>query len=471
MNRRLFWKIFLPFWAAQALLLGALYLRLHYRITSEHPWWIQTERREMPVLANLAATTFERQGQAGLVELLGELSLPRRSRFWLVDDSGRELSGREIPQNILQDAAAAEKTEGLHRSYEANVLASTATTERAKYMLIAELVPPPLSERIPGDILWTLKLGTIFSAIICLLIAHYLTKPIERLRDATNQLARGNLDIRAGDNLGNRSDEIADLVRDFDSMAGELRKQIKSERSLLSGVSHELRSPIARIRLALTLARRGGDSEREEMLDRIEQDTIQLDSMLEQILTVARLESGQIKPKFEPLLLNDLIDDVLHDAKFEAAATHATITYEGVENIRVNGDPGMLRSAIENVVRNAIFYSGEGGKIEVKLTTAGKSAFLAVRDNGPGVPPEKMPLIFEPFFRVDDSRGSATGGMGLGLALVQNAMHAHPGAVIGVQNVQPHGFEIKLKFNMLAGSGTSGGADAPRAVQAASEPE
>lgn len=471
MNRRLFWKIFLPFWAAQALLLGALYLRVHIRINSEHPWWIQPERREMPVLASLAATTFERQGQAGLATLLDELSLPRRSQFWLVDGSGRELSGREIPQNILQGAAVAERTEGVHRSYEANVLAAAATTSQGKYTLIAELVPPPLSERIPGDILWTLKLGTIFSAIICFLIAHYLTKPIERLRDATNQLARGNLDIRAGENLGNRSDEIADLVRDFDSMADELRKQIKSERSLLSGVSHELRSPIARIRLALTLARRGGDSEREEMLDRIEQDTIQLDAMLEQILTVARLESGQIKPRFEPLVLNDMIDDVLHDAKFEAAATHATITYEGVENIRVNGDPGMLRSAIENVVRNAIFYSGEGGKIEVKLTTMGKGAQLAVRDNGPGVPPEKMPLIFEPFYRVDDARGSATGGMGLGLAIVQNAILAHPGAAFAAQNVEPHGFEIRLKFNMLPGSGTSGGPEAPRAVQAASKQE
>ena len=122
------------------------------------------------------------------------------------------------------------------------------------------------------------------------------------MRDATHELARGNLDIRAGENLGNRQDEIADLVRDFDTMAGELRNQIQSERNLLSGVSHELRSPIARIRLALALARNADDRERAEMLDRIEQDTMQLDSMLERILTVARLESGQQKPKFEPAI-------------------------------------------------------------------------------------------------------------------------------------------------------------------------
>ncbi len=224
-----------------------------------------------------------------------------------------------------------------------------------------------------------------------MLIAHSLTKPIERLRDATHELARGNLDIRAGDNLGKRHDEIGDLVRDFDTMAGELRNQIQSERNLLSGVSHELRSPIARIRLALTLARTADDDERGEMLDRIEQDTIQLDSMLERILAVARLESGQQKPKFEPLSLNDVIDDVLDDANFEAAATGATIAYEGSGDVKVNGDAALLRSAIENVVRNAIFYSGQEGRIEVRLDKSGDSAVVTVRDNGPGVPENALP--------------------------------------------------------------------------------
>ncbi len=449
MSRRLFWKIFLPFWVAQAILLGALYLRVHYRISSEHPWWIQPERREMPVLADLAARRFEQQGQPGLAQLLDNLSLANRSRFWLLNAGGRELSGRPLPDSILRGAASAEKKEGLYHSYEANVLASRATTERGQYVLIAELTPPPLSERIPGDLLWTLKLGTLFSAIICLLIAHYLTKPIERLRDATHELARGNLDIRAGENLGNRSDEIADLVRDFDIMAGELRNQIQSERNLLSGVSHELRSPIARIRLALTLARTADDDERAEMLDRIEQDSIQLDSMLERILIVARLESGQQKPKFEPLSLNEIMDDVLHDAHFEAAATGATIAYQENGEIKLNGDAGLLRSAIENVVRNAIFYSGEEGKIEVRAGKVGDMAVVSVRDNGPGVPENALPLLFKPFYRVDDSRGTNTGGMGLGLAIVRNAVAVH-GGTVSAKNVVPHGLEVELRLPIAA---------------------
>jgi len=504
MNRRLFWKIFLPFWVAQAVLFGALYLRLHHHISSEHPWWIQPERREMPVLATLAVQTFEQQGPAALAALLDKISLPNRSRYWLVDADGRELSGRPIPPSILQDASKAGQSEGLHHSYEANVLAATTTTPRGRYTLVAELVPPPLKERVPGDILWTLKYGTIFSALVCLLIAHYLTKPIERLRNATHQLARGNLDIRAGADLGNRRDEIADLVRDFDIMAAELRKQIETERNLLSGVSHELRSPIARIRLALALARDAEAGERREMLDRIEQDAIQLDSMLEQILTVARLESGQIKPRFQQLSLNALLENVLHDARFEAAATSTTVTCAAAENdIQVTADPGLLRSAIENVVRNAIFYSGEGGRVEVELTasvnmamekssaaqevltgSAGAAlgdpeahgreptgnagaALVTVRDNGPGVPPDKLALIFEPFYRVDASRGTTTGGMGLGLAIANNAIQAHGGGIIA-RNVEPHGLEITLAIPQRAQPPQAGEAYGPFVLQTVS---
>ena len=467
MNRRLFWKIFSPFWLAQAVLLGALYLRIHYRINSEHPWWIQPERREMPVLVNYAVQAYEKQGQAGLAQLLNNLSLQNRSKFWLVDSNGQELSGRPIPDRVLRDAAAAEKSEGLHHSFEANVLAASIRTDKGRYVLIAELVPPQLSERVPGDILWTLKYGTILSAIICFLIAHYLSKPIERLRDATHELARGNLDIRAGENLGNRRDEIADLVRDFDTMAGELRTLIQSERNLLTGVSHELRSPIARIRLALTLARNADDNERAEMLDRIEQDTIQLDSMLEQILTVARLESGQHKPRFELLSLNEIVADVLHDANFEAAATNATIAFQADGDIQMNGDAGVLRSAIENIVRNAIFYSGQDGKVEVRLNRENSMALISVRDNGPGVPDNALPLLFKPFYRVDDSRGTTTGGMGLGLAIVRNAALAHGGSV-SAKNVVPHGLEVELRLPIPPASQPSRSSGVQRLVQTTS---
>jgi len=445
MNRRLFWKIFLPFWVAQALLLGVLYLRLHYRLHTENPWWVQPERRLVPSLAELAVQRYETSGATALHELLEQSSLPHRVNYWLLDSGRHELSGRPLPPEIVTFADRALRHEGMTRPDEAVVIVAPITTARSQYLLIAEVIPPPLSERVPGDILWVLKLGTVISALMCLVIAHYLSKPIERLRNATNELARGNLDIRVGATIGRRRDEIADLVRDFDSMAGELRNQIQSERNLLSGVSHELRSPIARMRLALALARTDDAQDRDEMLDRIEQDTIQLDSMLERILTVARLENGQYKPKFEAVSLNELLDEVLDDARFEAAATDSTITYTDDAIVSVTGDPGLLRSAIENVVRNALFYSGEGGTIQVGLRVADGHANVTVRDNGHGVPEDALPLLFKPFYRVDGSRVTSTGGMGLGLAIVRNAVAVHAGTVTA-RNIAPHGLEVELRL-------------------------
>lgn len=463
MNRRLFWKIFLPFWVAQALLLGVLYMRLHYRLHAENPWWVQPERRLVPSLGELAARRYEDAGQPALRALLDQTSMPHRVNYWLLDAYGRELSGRPLPSEIVDFAQRALRHEGMVRPDEAVVLVAPVLTARTNYLLIGEFIPPPLSERVPGDIIWVLKLGTIISALMCLVIAHYLSKPIERLRSATNELARGNLDIRVGATIGKRSDEIADLVRDFDSMAGELRNQIQSERNLLSGVSHELRSPIARMRLALALARSSDQPEREEMLDRIEQDTIQLDTMLERILTVARLESGQYKPKFEGLWLNEVIDEVLDDARFEAAATDVAIHYTDDAMVRVNGDPGLLRSAIENVVRNAIFYSGQGGTIDVGLVVDDGHAVLTVRDNGKGVPEEALPLLFKPFYRVDDSRGTVTGGMGLGLAIVRNAVAAHGGTVIA-RNVTPHGLEVEFRIPISGSPAPARNASTPLAA-------
>ena len=454
MNRRLFWKIFLPFWVAQALLLGVLYIRLQHRAHADNPWWVQPERRLVPTLADLAVRRYEDGGQPALRALLDQSALPHRANYWLLDANGRELSGRPMPQEIGDYVQRALRHEGMVRPDEAVFVVAPATTVRGTYLFIGEFIPPGLSERVPGDIIWVLKLGTIISALMCLVIAHYLSKPIERLRNATNELARGNLDIRVGATIGRRSDEIADLVRDFDSMAGELRNQIQSERNLLSGVSHELRSPIARMRLALALARTADRPERDEMLDRIEQDAIQLDSMLDRILTVARLENGQYKPRFESLSLNDLIDEVLDDARFEAAATGATVNYTDDALLEVNGDPGLLRSAIENVVRNAIFYSGQDGTIDVGLRLDDGYATITVSDNGKGVPDDALPLLFKPFYRVDDSRGTNTGGMGLGLAIVRNAVAVHGGSV-SARNVSPHGLEVELRLP-VAGSSLPG---------------
>jgi two-component system sensor histidine kinase CpxA len=221
---------------------------------------------------------------------------------------------------------------------------------------------------------------------------------------------------------------------------------VESNKRMLMGASHDLRSPISRIRVALSLASTAPEPERKEMLDRIEVELLRLNGMIEQILTVARLESGQLKPATEPLSLNQVIGEAIEDARFEASQSNVEIVYdENWPELTMVGEPNMLRSAFENILRNAIFYSGEDGRVEVSVAVDNRLARISVRDNGPGVPEAALPKLFTPFYRVDDARGTTTGGSGLGLSIVNGAVKFHNGSVFA-RNLQTHGLEVIIEL-------------------------
>jgi signal transduction histidine kinase len=229
-------------------------------------------------------------------------------------------------------------------------------------------------------------------------------------------------------------------------MAGEIADLVESNRRMLIGASHDLRSPIARIRVALSLAESAPESERHELLQRIESELLRLNELIGQILTVARLESGEIKHSLVPLSLNQVLGEAVEDARFEAGQFNVEIAYDDDwPETTVTGDESMLRSAVENVLRNAIFYSGPEGRIAVSAAVREGTAKISVRDNGPGVPEEALAKLFQPFYRVDDARVRSTGGSGLGLSIVSGAIRAHRGSV-RARNVQPHGLEILIEL-------------------------
>jgi two-component system sensor histidine kinase CpxA len=215
---------------------------------------------------------------------------------------------------------------------------------------------------------------------------------------------------------------------------------------MLMGASHDLRSPISRIRVALSLASTAPEPERKEMLERIEVELLRLNGMIEQILTVARLESGQLKATSAPTSLNQVIAEAVEDARFEASQSNVEIIYdENTPELTISGEENMLRSAFENLLRNAIFYSGESGRVEVSVAVANGVATISVSDNGPGVPEDALPQLFKPFYRVDDARNTNTGGSGLGLSIVSGAVKFHNGKV-SARSVQPHGLEILMEL-------------------------
>jgi len=283
-------------------------------------------------------------------------------------------------------------------------------------------------------------------ALFCYWLARYLTSPVNKLRTATRELARGNLNARVVPALGGRRDELASLAADFDEMAEKIQSLINSQRRLLGDISHELRSPLARLNVALELARQRSGAEAASALERIHQEAETLNEMIGQLLTLTRLESGAEGIQKTSVDLAQLVQDVARDADFEARAHNRSVSFTGTEKIVIQGAPNLLRPAIENVVRNAVHHTAEGTAVEVTLSVdqADKNrVVIVVRDHGPGVPEEALTKIFRPFYRVDEARDREAGGVGLGLAITERAIRLHQGAVTA-SNRKDGGLEVSI---------------------------
>ncbi|MGZ4787849.1 MAG: ATP-binding protein [Terriglobales bacterium] len=443
-SRRLFWKMFISFWIAQTAFFVYLGFKTHQLTRGAGPLWLISAQRTLPLVGNSAVKSYESGGIAALDQELHARADGERIRMWLVDPAGNNVKGRDLPQPVIQavrNTGDGEPTVSVHDT--ATFVSVHTAGNRGTYTLVARYDTVPL---LRGEGLFRLfAISTILASIACFLLAHYLSQPIWQLRMATRRLASGDLDARAGEKLGKRSDEIADLVRDFDAMAGKIRELLDNQKRLLSDVSHELRSPLARLRVALALSRRSEDESQQGSHERMEKEIERLDEMIGRILTLSRLESGQLKLTTSEIDLNEFLEEVLSDARFEAARTGHSIEFTSDAHVQVNANEELLRSSIENVVRNALYYTAGSEPIHVHLTADAGIATLRIRDNGPGVPPESVSNLFEPFYRVDDSRVTMTGGTGLGLAIAKRAILAH-GGTITAHNADPHGLLIAIKL-------------------------
>lgn len=452
MNRRLFWKIFLSFWVTQIIFISYLGYKAHSLSRNPGPLWLATAEKTMPLVAQAAIDKYLSGGPQALRAELDEQSVPHRLEFWLFGPNGNEISGRPVSDDIravlptlMQDAAVRD----IQREHMA-ALSTTVTANGTTYRLVAEYHLSIFLLSGPG-LLRLVYISSGLSCITCLLLALYLTRPIIGLRRATHALAEGDLDARAGAKLGRRKDEIADLVRDFDRMAGRIRDLVHSQRRLLSNISHDLRSPLARMRVALALARRNETTAQNGPHDRMEAEIARLDSMIGRILMLARLESGELRPPMEDFSLSNVAARVVADAEYEAARSGHAIEYQAECEVAVYGNKDLLASAIENVVRNAVYYTKGAQPVCVRLTEDGDYAVLRVRDHGPGVPEASLPLLFRPFYRVDDSRVSSTGGTGLGLAIAERAVSLH-GGTIQARNESSGGLAVEIRVPRRAKS-------------------
>jgi len=464
----LYWRIFLAFWVALALILvGTVTVAVNATAHRTDRPWIQRGQ-----LYAQAARAFESGGPAALRSWLQALPAEPLGRTYVVEPAGRELLGRPLPPSLTGSSATAAAPGG---GTQAGSSAGAIVPRGGALVLVApggstyHVLVGPVHDRphlfgeleLPGVPLTLLAIALGVSGAVCYFLARYLAAPVDRLRLATRRLAAGDLDVRVLPALKGRQDDLGLLAADLDTMAERLRLLLEAKQQLLRDVSHELRSPLARLQLALSLARREGGAV-ERHLARIEREAQRLEALIARTLKLVRLERPVHALEQASVDVGELLRDIAADVAIEADAQGCLVQVQAQGPLPVSGDPELLRSAFENVIRNAVRYSAADALVGItahRLAGEGHEADLvevAIRDQGPGVPEQELGLIFEPFYRVDAARGHGrAGGEGLGLAIASRAVALHGGRIVA-RNAQGGGLTVSITLPAMSRARSAG---------------
>ncbi|WP_051553405.1 sensor histidine kinase [Desulfobulbus elongatus] len=314
--------------------------------------------------------------------------------------------------------------------------------------------PPPEQEGLLALFGRTLGLRFLVflpvAGLICLLLARSFSAPLDRLRRTSRQIAAGDLSARVGTSLGKPGNEIGDLGRDFDLMAERMEGLVNGQKRLLLDISHELRSPLARLNLTLELTKKRCADD-DGNLARIGRESVRLNELIGQLLTLARSETAAIDADAPAVDLVALLQEIGADVDFETRGQGKGVRLLDCEAVTVTGSRELLRQAIENIVRNGAYYTRSGSPVEVRLSSrrdesGARMAVIRVRDYGPGVPEDKLPHLTEPFFRVAEARDRTSGGVGLGLAIAQQVVHQHGGLLRFANTLEREGLEVEIEL-------------------------
>ncbi len=426
-------------------------------------WWgfaqraeaLQEARRSLQAEAQAIGL---RGGREALREWLARtVAADPRRRVLLVGDDGYELlTGRDVGDRLgeLREPRAPRPPRiALAPPPRDPRPAWIVLADGERWRLFVQPRPParlgPLA--LPDIRGAAIALALAVAALLSAWLARSITRPIADLERATQALAEGRLEARVSVTTTRRRDEIGRLGGAFDAMAVRLEQLVRTREQLLRDVSHELRSPLARMRVAVGLAERT-DTDRALQHARITEEITRLDKLLGTILDVSRLAAGADALKREPLDLLALLDQIAGDARFEAAALGKQVDWRPPpQPVTLLGDPQWLAAAIENLVRNAIRHTPGGSTVQLALRVEAESAIIAVEDAGPGVEPAALTRIFEPFYRVEAGRerDGSSSGTGLGLAIAERVVRAHGGDIVARAR-QPNGLTIEVRLPMRA---------------------
>jgi two-component system sensor histidine kinase CpxA len=427
--RSLFAKILLWFLAVMAFTVIAFVVITAMNAASNRPRE-HLFGRMFSFQAERAESAWQSGGRAGLADYLDRL----RERFQLdgslLDPQGRDLLTGADRGNLIAESRNRPRLFSIRPA----VIARQTADGRYWFVVVVPRQPPGFSFFNP-EYLWIVAVVVLLSYGLAL----RLTSPLRSLQKAVESFGRGDFTARV---RSTRRDEMGQLSRTFDQMAERIETLLTAERRLLLDISHELRSPLARLGVAVELARSGEDQE--AALNRIQKEADRLNSLVGGLLQVTRAEGDPASRRTDPVRLDELVAEAADDAQIEARARGCRVELKGNPPATARGDGELLHRAIENVVRNAVRHAPPDSPVEVTLEANNGAARVRVRDYGPGVPEEDLQRIFDPFYRVDTDRSRSQGGVGLGLAIARRAVELHKGRILA-HNANP-GLEVAIEI-------------------------
>jgi two-component system sensor histidine kinase CpxA len=446
---RLFLKIFFWYWLTAWAMIAIVLLgaRLTGMRQVSAPNMYATVA---PILAEEAVKAYESGGPEAFARFSQSNGHENERQLFLLDGSYKDVLSRPLSNDGLRVAHAAKDRQLL--IFRARIAAYRFVSSSGRpyvLMLFLKSNLRQMTDVLLGDGLpFSISL-VLLVTLLCLGLAYHIASPIYSIQSTARRVAQGDLKARVPSSVSRRFDELAALAKDFDSMVSRLDSLIQTQKKLLNSVSHELRSPLARINISLALLRNRFPADSDDLFQRLDRDVVRIDLLMGQLLTLSRLEARLSPSEREDVDFAQLVEEVVADCNFEAQALGKSVRLQTTGSIILrNADPHALRSASENIIRNAVRFTRPGSDVQIVLeihrSTSEPLAFLSVRDYGPGVPEDSLQAIFQPFYRINGD-AEATVGNGLGLAIASEAIRMHRGT-IRAENLRPAGLEIVVQL-------------------------
>ena len=420
---KMFARIFISFSAATVLSIavsGAFVVTHKSDVSAERSRAIPVGQLRSCALSAVHASAAKRETKE---------RMPTCGEEYLIDSHDRDAFSRPVAGSMLALVDVARRNNEIELTPLLGKMVAVIPVhdDEAGQIVIVYAIPSPGAPPI-GPLAWQLVPFAFAAAFICYFLTGYIVKPLQRLGRVADDLGRGDLSVRTDETLTNRRDEFGDLAKAFDRMAARIESLVLNQKMFLAHVSHELGSPLTRLNMRLALARRKAPAELISELDRIGKESEEINHLVQQLLLLARLESGnEVDTKLEQFFVSSVLNDIIANANFEAQQSGRILRLVRTEDFCVTGNRELLKRAVENVVRNALRFAPQGSVVEVEFFHESDRGWINIRDEGPGVEPQDLAEIFQPFARSEASGGHA--GVGLGLAIARQAVLAHGGEI------------------------------------------